>query len=103
MSTHAPLLDRVNRLFEHKLGLPVPSPDADLFESGVMDSLAFVNMLLQIESEFGLKFSLESIDLERFRSVASIAEFIASQGAGADRSPPVGRHTGNRGGRRADH
>jgi acyl carrier protein len=90
-------------LFEHKLGLPVPSPDADLFESGVMDSLAFVNMLLQIESEFGLKFSLESIDLERFRSVARIAEVIASEAADAHQGVPSGRHRDNGGNHRAGH
>ena len=101
MSVNAPLLDRLNRLFEHKLGLPVPSPDADLFESGVMDSLTFVNMLLQLESEFGLKFSLESIDLERFRSVARIVELIASEGAAQDLRP--GRYADNRSGRHANH
>jgi acyl carrier protein len=90
----------VERLFEHKLGLPVPSPDADLFKSGMMDSLAFVNMLLHLEKEFGLKFSLDDIDVEKFRSVASIADYIGGliSGGAADgqRQRPVsgveGRH-----------
>lgn len=76
MSSDAQLLNRVERLFEHKLGLPVPLPDTDLFKSGMMDSLAFVNMLLHLEKEFGLKFSLDEIDLEKFRSIASIADHI---------------------------
>lgn len=65
-------------LFEHKLGLPVTSPDADLFETGMMDSLAFVNMLLQLEKEFGVRITLENIDLERFRSVAKIADYLGN-------------------------
>ena len=102
MSSDAQLLNRVERLFEHKLGLPVPSPDADLFKSGTMDSLAFVNMLLHLEKEFGLKFSLDDIDVERFRSVARIADYIGGlipAGAeGGQRQHPMsgvgGRHAG---------
>ena len=79
MSSDTQLLDRVMRLFERKLGLAVPSPDADLLKTGAMDSLAFVNMLLQLEKEFGVRITLENIDLERFRSAARIAEYLASR------------------------
>lgn len=79
MPSNAQLLDRAMHLFEHKLGLPVTSPDADLFETGMMDSLAFVNMLLQLEKEFGVRITLENIDLERFRSVAKIADYLGSR------------------------
>lgn len=97
MPTDKQLLDRVNALFEHKLGLPPPPPDDDLFKSGVMDSLAFVNMLLQIEAEFGVKFTLENIDLERFRTLGRIAEYLGGCLAESDRR---GHHT-ERGERRA--
>ena len=79
MSLNAQLLDRVMHLFERKLGLPVTSPDADLFETGMMDSLTFVNMLLLLEKEFGVRITLENIDLERFRSMAKIAEYVGSR------------------------
>lgn len=104
MSTDMQLLDRVMHLFEHKLGLAVLSPDADLLKSGTMDSLAFVNMLLQLEKEFGVRITLENIDLERFRSVAKIADYLGSRLAeGADGArgghPILGstgvRHAGN--------
>lgn len=102
MSSDAQLLNRVVRLFEHKLGLPAPAPDADLFKSGMMDSLAFVNMLLHLEREFGLKFSLDDIDVERFRSVTRIADCIGSMipgsGEGGQHQRPLsgvgGRHAG---------
>ena len=79
MSSNTQLLDRAMHLFERKLGLPVTSPDADLFETGMMDSLTFVNMLLQLEKEFGVRITLENIDLENFRSVAKIAEYLGSR------------------------
>lgn len=104
MTSDTQLLDRMRRLFEHKLGLPVPAPDTDLLKGGVMDSLAFVNMLLQIEKEFGLKFTLENIDLEKFRSLTSIAghlgSLLAAAGDGAvQHERPVGGMGGHRAGR----
>src|SRR5690349_14207016 len=82
MIPDAPTLDRVMHLFEHTLGLPVHDPDTDLLASGAVDSLVFVNMLLQLETEFGVKVSLEDIDLEHFRSPACIARYIALRQTG---------------------
>jgi|SRR5579864_6715631 len=77
MSEITPLLQhRVMRLFEDKLGIEVPSADTDLFGSGVLDSLAFVNLLLNIESEFGITVTLETVELENFQSVTAITAFI---------------------------
>ena len=98
-----PLVNRVAQLFERKLGLRVPSPDADLLTSGIMDSLTFVNMLLQIEAEFGIKISLDNIDLEKFRSVSSIADFIRSLPAQNEDGPDQARALGSVGGRLANH
>ncbi len=91
-----PPIDRVMHLFEHKLGLHVPHPDADLLGGGIVDSLAFVNMLLQLESEFGVRVSLEDVDLENFRSASRIAEFVAERTGG-----PAREKTGWTGGRHA--
>lgn len=64
-------------IFDEELGLTVASPDEDLFKSGVMDSLSFVNMLMQLESRFGIAVSLEELELDNFRSLKKIAEFVA--------------------------
>lgn len=70
---------RLARIFEDDLGLEVPAADADLFNSGIMDSLAFVDMLLKIEHEFDITLSLDTVEFDRFKSIESIAEFIASR------------------------
>jgi acyl carrier protein len=70
------LLSKLNQMFERTLGLPAPAPDVDLFSSGVLDSLEFAGLLLQVEHEFGLKFTFEDMDLDSFRSVSGIARFI---------------------------
>lgn len=77
MSAPEPLVKHIAALFESQLDLVVPSADTDLFESGALDSLSFVKLLLHIETDFGIAVSLEELDLDEFRSVAAIAGFVA--------------------------
>lgn len=71
------LESELREVFEEELGLSPPAADTDLFESGIMDSLTFVNMLVSIERKFGLVVKLENLELDNFRCLASIARFIA--------------------------
>ena len=94
---------RIGEIFRDRLNLSVPSPHTDLFEAGVLDSLSFVELLLQLENEFALKISLDDLELDNFRSIARIAAFIAGATAGArdaDPEPPgsadFGRSIGSR-------
>jgi acyl carrier protein len=75
----APLCDRIAALFSEKLHIEVGSTETDLMESGLLDSLALVELLFHLEQELGIKISLENLELEHFRSIARIAAFIASQ------------------------
>lgn len=79
----APLRDRIVELFSEKLNIEVASAETDLMETGALDSLALVELLFHLEQELGIKIALESLDLENFRSVARIADFIAA-GAGTN-------------------
>ena len=72
----AHVIDRVQRLFVETLNTSAPSPDADLIDSGVLDSLALVELLFALEREFGVTIPLEELDIDTFRSVASIAELV---------------------------
>ena len=74
------LRERVAAIFSGALPLEVPSFDTDLFESGVLDSLAFVELLLQLEREFGVTTSVDDLDVETFKSIANIAEFVRARG-----------------------
>ena len=70
------LRERVAAIFSGALHLEVPSFDTDLFETGVLDSLAFVELLLQLEREFGVTTSVDDLDVATFQSVATIADFV---------------------------
>jgi methoxymalonate biosynthesis acyl carrier protein len=80
--SHANFLrERIASLFSRTLNLDVPSVESDLFDSGVLDSLAFVDLLLALEREFGVTTSLEDLELDNFRSIARIADFVEARAA----------------------
>lgn len=70
---------QITRLFAEQLHLEVPSVETDLIETGLMDSLAFVEFLAQLEAGFGIQVSLEDLEIDRFRTIARIAAFIGTQ------------------------
>ncbi|HTM11119.1 MAG TPA: acyl carrier protein [Verrucomicrobiae bacterium] len=73
-----PLRDRIAGIFSEKLHIEVASAETDLMQTGLLDSLALVELLFHLEQELGIKISLETIELENFRSIARIAAFIAA-------------------------
>lgn len=84
MSNSNRVRERIAGIFSGALHLDVPSVDTDLFDTGVLDSLAFVELLLNLEREFGVTTSVDDLETEHFKSIASIADFVASRaGAGA--------------------
>lgn len=83
------LRDRIVRVFSGSLNLDISSDDTDLFESGVLDSLAFVELLLQLEREFGVTTSVDDLEVDNFRSIAAIVEFVNARSAVSD--PPAVR------------
>jgi len=72
--------DRVRGLFVEALNIQVPSDETDLIETGLIDSLALVELLFAIEREFSVSLPLDDLDIENFRSVRRIGEFIAGAG-----------------------
>ena len=68
-------------LFTKRLGVEVPSPDTDLLATGRLDSVGFVELLVQLEKRFGLRVELDDVEVEHFRSPAAIAAFIADRRA----------------------
>ncbi len=71
------VLARLARIFEESLSLPAPAPHEDIIETGLLDSLALVTLLFEVEQEFGLQIPLESLDIDDFRSLTGIAQLLA--------------------------
>ena len=83
MSDVNALRERLTKLFSTALNRDVPSIHTDLFETGVLDSLAFVELLVTLEAEFGVTTTVDDMEIDNFKSIACIAEFLRSRGVGA--------------------
>ena len=79
MTDVAPLQRRLTLLFSDSLHIDVPSIDTDLFETGALDSLAFVELLLQLERQFGVTPTCDDLDIANFSSITRIADFVMAR------------------------
>lgn len=73
------LHDRISAIFLEKLHITVPSTETDLLETGILDSLQLVDLLLNLEKEFSVRIQLDSLEIESFRSISRIADLIETQ------------------------
>ena len=79
MSVSPRVQERLITLFRDKLNVDIPNPTTDLFDTGLLDSVMFVELLLLLEQQFGVTVSLDDLEIDNFRSVARIADFVASR------------------------
>ena len=78
------IIERLETLFVKSFHIEVPSADADLLDLGILNSLQFVELLVQLEQFFGLRIKLEDIDLDNFRTLARIARLVVANGGAAE-------------------
>jgi D-alanine--poly(phosphoribitol) ligase subunit 2 len=74
---HEGVESRVHRIFRDGLELDV-EVDTDVIAGGLLDSLAFVQLLVSLEEEFGLEVNLAEMEIEDFSSVSRIARLVTS-------------------------
>ena len=77
-------IDRVMEILTGPMNLEIPSVSAGLFESGILDSVAFVNLLMYLEQTFKITVSVEDLEMDTFQSAASIADFVARELSAAE-------------------
>jgi len=74
----------IREILRETASVEVPSADFDLLESGVLDSLTFVDLVFQIEQRFGVTLDIETLDLESLRTVASLGAAVRAAAEPAD-------------------
>lgn len=50
--------------------------EEDLFDSGLLDSLSMIQLMIALEEEFDIRIEPEELDFEDYRSVQSMTEMI---------------------------
>lgn len=79
MRNEQDVVNRIQQIFKAELFVEPESPDSDLVQSGVLDSLTVVRLLVILEAQFGLTVAMDDLDLADFRSIGSIAQWVARQ------------------------
>ena len=79
----ADLEPALSAIFRDNLQLDVPALDTDVIDTGILDSIAFVNLIVAIEEQLGIVVAVEEIELDDFRTIASIARHLARRAGGA--------------------
>jgi acyl carrier protein len=81
-------IERLGALFTDSFHIEVPSRDTDLLESGILDSLQFVELLLKLEQNFNLRIKIDDINLEDLRTLARIARLVDANSEAARTTQP---------------
>jgi acyl carrier protein len=84
MIEHHGVHQKLTELFAKKLSLEVSSVETDLVRTGLLDSLTLVELLAQLEETFGVSISTDDLELENFRTIESIAGFVARRTASVE-------------------
>jgi D-alanine--poly(phosphoribitol) ligase subunit 2 len=73
----ADLERRIRALFLQALNIGIDSVDADLVETGLLDSLILVELLLYLEETFDIDVVVAELDIDDFRTVRNIGRFVS--------------------------
>jgi D-alanine--poly(phosphoribitol) ligase subunit 2 len=71
------LQQRISDIFAERFETRLDSGEVDLLETGLVDSVRIVELVLEIEQRFGVSLPFEQLEIEDFRTVPRLAERIA--------------------------
>ena len=69
--------ERLVRFLRSHLGDVELGRDVDFFAAGLVNSLFALQLVLFVESEFGVEVGDQDLELDNFRSIAALEDFIA--------------------------
>jgi len=81
--------ERIERIFREVLSIEVPSVTTDIIAAGLLDSLALVTLLFEVEQEFDIRVPLEELDIESLRTLERIAALVERLALERDSPPQV--------------
>ena len=90
MLSEEDVASQVQALLAEKLFVTVESHETDLLAAGILDSLTLVQMVMHLEEHFGLRVSVEDLEIEDLRSIHAISHLVARQHGGGAVKPMHG-------------
>jgi acetoacetyl-CoA synthetase len=71
----------IHGILRGALSVEPPTPDTDLIASGLLDSLAIITLIVELEQRFSISLPLEQIELSDLRTITALEDLVARQGA----------------------
>jgi methoxymalonate biosynthesis acyl carrier protein len=72
----SPLVNGIYAVLRERLMVIVAAADVDLFETGLVDSIGLVELVLALEDRFGVSLPMENLEIDDLRTVNRIADLI---------------------------
>jgi acyl carrier protein len=76
MLTDTVLIEQLKSIFSTQLSIEITDECTDLLDAGIIDSLTMVDLLSNLEGRYGFTVVMEELDIEFFRNLQSIAEYV---------------------------
>jgi acyl carrier protein len=80
--SNSELTEQVSNLVGETLMVDSPDPDFDLIGAELIDSVAVMSLIMEIERKFDVEMPLDDFDVERFRTTGRIAAYLETVRAG---------------------
>jgi D-alanine--poly(phosphoribitol) ligase subunit 2 len=71
------LQQEITAIFAERFETRLEARELDLLETGIVDSVRIVELVLELEQRFGVHLPFEELEIEDFRTVPRLAERIA--------------------------
>jgi D-alanine--poly(phosphoribitol) ligase subunit 2 len=71
------LQQEIDAILAGRFDTRITSRDVDLIETGLVDSVRIVELVLELERRFGVSLPFEELEIDDFRTVARLAARIA--------------------------
>ncbi len=73
------LTEELVTVLSKELQIRIESTTCDLFADGTLDSLGLVDLWFLMEQRWGVRVEIDQMELDNFRTVERIAEFINTE------------------------
>jgi acyl carrier protein len=70
------LVSGIRSVLREHLHVIVESPEANLLETGLVDSIGLVELLIRLEDHFCIGLPMELLEIDDLRSINTIADLI---------------------------
>lgn len=77
-----------------EVGVDATDPNLDLIEAGLLDSLGLVSLVAELEERIGAEIPFETLEIDDFRTIASITGVVEGRLGEASGARPTGSGKG---------